>query len=168
MRLISATVPLYRHGLALEQLEILKTKSQLNFEHSVLLGKFWSHAGQFDQAAGILLNAKATYPYSSSEIEDLLGRLNLLAKRPKAAIPYYKHNWTANKKDFSTAYSIAKAYAEAGNASEANTWLWTALRAGFNYKWVLDLDPSFVTLRKTSAFRQLRSKMTHEKKYWTK
>jgi hypothetical protein len=63
---------------------------------------------------------------------------------------------------------MAKAYAEAGNASEANTWLWTALRAGFNYKWVLDLDPSFATIRKTSAFRQLRSKMTDEKKYWTK
>ncbi len=168
MRLISATVPLYRHGLALEQLEILKTKSQLNFEHSVLLGKFWSHAGQFDQAAAILLNAKTTYPYASAEIGDLLGRLNLLAKRPKLAIPYYKHNWAVHQKDRTTSYSISKAYAEAGNPTEAATWLGTALKAGFNYKWVLDLDPSLAELRKTAVFKQLRAKMPPEKKYWTK
>ena len=162
--LVDIYAALYKNKAAMKQLNYLYDSSQINFEKRLLLAQFNIHAGQFETANNLLDKAEAIHPYTVPEIEDLRGRLNLLKNKPKEAIEFYYRSLAACEmypgdevKTFtgSTLYTISRLYAKTGKNKEALKWLQSAIDFGFNYSYVLHIDPFMNNLRKTQKWKAM-------------
>lgn len=162
LKYIYTTITNYNYELALEQLDSLKARKEINYPAQVMLARYCIHAGRFADAGPLLKEAKAIHPYQQDELTDLEGRLQLMAGKPLQAIPYYKDYLSRHRDDPETSYTIARLYAKANNSTEAWKWLTQAINKGFNYYWVLKYDESWNAYRSnrkwTDLTKNIRSK----------
>lgn len=152
---INTSIINYNYGIALEQLDSLYSRKEINYPNQLLMAEYCMYAGRFADAASLLKEAREIHPYRQDNITDLNGRLQLLSGKPLPAITYYKEYLANNPGDVNTMYSIAKMYAVAKNSNEAWKWLTQALNKGFNYYWVLKYDESWNSYRSSPRWAQL-------------
>ena len=165
LKLIDVCHVLFKNRKGLENLEYLYQNKQINFPGRMLLAEFDIHAGRFAAAKQLLDEARAIHPYYIPAIEDLNGRLLLLAGQPKQALRYYRDYLTGNDNDSMTLYTIGRLYAQMGNTAEAFKWLEKAMAKGFNYSFVLTYDPAWEAYRKLPMWTALRTRFPNKKMY---
>ena len=155
LKLIDVCKIIYKNRAAFEQLNYLYDSGEINFPDHLLLAEYCIHAGQFEKAKKLLTEAESIHPYVLPEIADLFGRLNLMSNQPQAAITFYKNYLAINKDDRFALYTIAKLYTQMKDMPEAWKWLKLSIDKGFNYYWVLKLDPTWNNYRETSDWKDL-------------
>lgn len=160
LNLVDAGAAIYKNRATLEQLNYLYDSSQINFEKRLLFIQMTMYAGQFNKSLQLLDEARSIYPYNLAEFADLYGRLNLLSKKPEMAINQYKIYLASKPDDANTCYSIARIYAGMKNEKQAFAWLEKSIKLGFNYKFILELDPIMDSMRKTDKWKTLVTKTT--------
>ncbi len=159
LQLVDAGAAIYKNKATLEQLNYLYDSSQINFPKRMMLAEMTMYAGQFERSKKILEEARQIHPYNLDEFTELNGRLNLLANRPDDAINFYKQFVTAiNPDDANAYYTIARLYAGKQNSTEAFAWLKKAIKNGFTYTYILELDPQMSQLRKRPEWEKLVAK----------
>ncbi|MBK7306381.1 MAG: hypothetical protein IPI88_04640 [Chitinophagaceae bacterium] len=164
MQLIDIYEALYKNRAAFYQLNYLYDSSQINFEKRMLLAKFDINAGNFDKANELLNKAEFIYPYVLPVINNLRGLSYMLANKPDDAIAAYKKSINTQTKDtLFNNYSLARLYAITGNTNEAWKYLQYALKAGFNYSYVLQNDSYMDSLRKTAKWQTIISGISMKK-----
>lgn len=145
----------YNYGIALEQLDSLYSRKEINYSDQLTLARFSIHAGRFAAANPMLTEARNIHPYRQDEITDLEGRLLLLSNKPLPAIAVYKDYLSRHPNQVETMYSIARLYAKAKNSNEAWNWLSRAIKSGFDYYWVLKYDDSWNSYRSSPKWTAL-------------
>ena len=145
----------FNYGIALEQLDSLYIRKEINYTDQIVRARFCIHAGRFADVAPMLTEARNIHPYRQDEITDLEGRLQLLANKPLLAIPIYKDYLSRHPEQTETMYTIARLYAKTKNTNEAWSWLSRAVKSGFNYYWVLKYDESWNDYRSSSKWTAL-------------
>jgi tetratricopeptide (TPR) repeat protein len=155
LSLIDVSKALYKNRAALEQLNYLYDKQQINFPNRLLLAEFSIHSGQFEKGKKLLDEAEAIHPYVVPEIADLKGRMYLLSQKPAQGISFYKNFLAIHPSDCNTFYTLAKLYAQTGNKGEAWKWLKEAMKKGFNYSYILNSDVTWNDFRKTQQWNSL-------------
>lgn len=162
LKYIYTTITNYNYELALEQLDSLNKRREINYPAQVMLARYCIHAGRFAEAGPLLNEAKAIHPYRQDDLTDLEGRLQLLAGKPLLALPYYKEYLSRHPGDAGTSYTIARIYAKSNNSTEAWKWLTQAINKGFDHYWVLKYDDSWNSYRSnrkwTDLTKNIRSK----------
>jgi tetratricopeptide (TPR) repeat protein len=154
-KLIDVYNLLYQFTKAGINLDTLAARNELSYEKLLLRTKYFIHAGSFDSARSNLLLAKATYPYPSPVVADLFARNALLSSKLNEAVIYYTNFLESHPKDSVAMYSMSRVYALQKNKIKSLEWLNRAVKNGFNYGWVLQMDPVMEGLRKTSKFKAL-------------
>jgi Tfp pilus assembly protein PilF len=155
IKYVNSNIVNYNYALALEQLDTLYNRGEINFTSQLLMSEYCIHSGRFADGDKLLKEAKNIHPYKIQEITDLNGRLHLLSGKPLLAIPYYKEYLNDHPDDVETMYTIAKLYAGTKNSTEAWKWLTMSLKKGFNYYWVLKFDESWNSFRPTTKWNEL-------------
>jgi Flp pilus assembly protein TadD len=150
---IYSTASTYQFKNAMEQLDTLYNRNEINYDLLLLLAKYNIHSSRFNVADTLLMKATATYPYEMPEIIELNGRSRLLSRQHERAIVLYKKLLLLKPRDPLIIYTIARSYALAGNKNEAVKWFSSAVKSGFNYSWVVKFDPAWKDYRSTSSWR---------------
>ena len=163
LKLVDTYAATYYFKGALEQLDSLNNRKEINFDKQLLLAKYCIHFGRYTDAEPLLKEAKRIHPYKVPEADDLLGRMNLLAGNPALALPYYQQYLAANSNDHLTMYTIACLNAKMGNQVEAFKWLEMAMTKGFRYGWVLKFDNTWNDYRKLAKWIELQQKFPAKK-----
>ena len=155
LKLIDACNTVYKFTSALEHLDTLKNRNEINFEKQLLLSKYYMLNSRFQEAEQLLVQAKAAHPYRIPDLLFLFGRLYLLSNQPEKAITCFEDYLKVRPGDGLVMYSISRMYALKNNKNRALDWLQKAMRNGFNYEWVLKNDPLMNQLRITSRWNDL-------------
>lgn len=155
MKAVEVGNSIYKFRAALDNLNYLYDKQQINFSDRLLLVKYFIHAGQFEKAGKILGEAENIHPYTVPEITDLYGRLNLLFHKWKEAIGFYQQYQKMFPQNNATMYTIARIFALSGNKTEAMKWLKMAIEKGFKYYWVLHADASWEDFQNSNEWESL-------------
>jgi tetratricopeptide (TPR) repeat protein len=158
LKLIDACNTVYKYTSALEHLDTLKNRKEINFEKQMLLAKYYMHNSRFNEAEQLLLEAKNAHPYKMPHMLELFGRLYLLSGKPQKAIEAFEEYLKAKPKDSLAMYSISRMYASVNNQGKAMEWLQKALNNGFVYEWVLNNDAVMKNLRQKSQWKELMKK----------
>jgi len=158
-KLIESYSIIYYLKDALDQLDSLHQRKEINFPMQLLMAKYCLHSGRFTEAANLLKEAKQIHPFNVAEITDLNGRLQLLSNHPKEALKYYMEYLSANPGDSLTMYTIAKLYAKMKNKSDAWKWLKLSIDKGFNYYWVLKYDSNWKDYRSRQQWKDITAKI---------
>lgn len=165
LQLVDAGLALYKNKATLEQLNYLYDSDQINFPKRMLLAEMTMYAGQFEKAKKILDEARQVHPFNHDKFAELNGRIKLLANKPDEAIVAYKayvtdsypngynSEYMINGTD--AYYTIARLYAGKKNSTQAFIWLKKAISDGFNYEYILELDPLLSDLRKKPEWKTL-------------
>jgi tetratricopeptide (TPR) repeat protein len=159
MKFIEVCDLTYHLSDALEQLDTLYDRHQINFSKQVLLAKYCIHSGRFADALKLLDSAEKIHPYKVAEIVDLKGRLQLLSHHPNEALPYYMQYLKTDSTNCLTMYSIARINAQLKNMDEAAKWLKLSVNKGFKYYWVLKYDPAWDDYRRSPTWKQIIAKV---------
>lgn len=157
-KLIDVYDGLYQFSNASINLDTLTARNELTFEKQLLQSKYFIHSAKYLEAESNLIEAEDIYPYASSVINDLFGRLYLLVGNSKDAIKYYLQYLELLPGDSCAMYSISRIYAMQKNKTKAFEWLTKAINHGFNFSWVLGADPAMNGLRSTSKFKNILAK----------
>lgn len=163
LKLIDTYAGTYYFKGALEQLDSLNSRKEINFDKQLLLAKYCIHFGRYADAEPLLKEAQRIHPYKIPETEDLLGRMNLIAGNPGLALPYYQQYLATNPNDHLTMYTIACLYAKTGNQAEALKWLEMSMAKGFRYGWVLQFDNTWNDYHKLGKWTALQQKYPPKK-----
>ena len=158
LKLVDTYVSTYYFKGALEQLDSLNNRKEINFDKQLLLAKFCIHFGRYTDAEPLLKEAQKIHPYKIPQTNDLLGRMHFMSNNPNLAIPYYQQYFADNPADHLTMYSIACLNARLGKEAEAFKWLEMAMSKGFRYGWVLKFDATWDNYRKMSKWPLLQKK----------
>lgn len=159
IKLIQTYATIFYLTAALEQLDSLYQRTEINFTMQLLMAKYCIHSGRFADASKLLSQAKAIYPYHLPEITDLNGRLQLLSNHANQALFFYKDYLAAHPDDSLAVYTIARLYAQTGNKEEAWKWLRSSIGKGFNYYWVLKYDRTWDAYRKSQQWKTITAKI---------
>ena len=159
---INSTISNFNYGRALSELDTMYRSGEINYHAQVLMAGYCIHAGRFNDAAGLLQEARSIHPLQPDELTELEARMNWLAKRPKLAIPLYMALLKQQPGNAAVMYTIAKAYAGMNSSREAWKWLEQSIKNGFNFYWVLKSDPDWGAYRTqarwTALTRHIRSR----------
>jgi Flp pilus assembly protein TadD len=158
LKLIDADDETYQFTDALESLDTLYARKELNYEKMVLLAKYYLHLSKFKDAELLLQKATAVHPHKMPALLDLYARLYLLQDKPKEAIQRYNEYLQLVPNDAAAMYSISRMYAQMKNKANAVEWLKKSFANGFAYGWVLKEDPLMKNLRGTAEWKKLLSK----------
>ena len=145
----------YQFQAAAEQFDSLYSRHEINFSDQLKMADFYIRSGRFSAADTLLKAIQKIHPYKVGKIIDLEGRLNLMSNHPKEALPFYKDLLTDDPLDSMTMYTIARLYAMSGNTVEALKWLAMSINKGFNYSFVLALDPYWEKYRGSKKWNDL-------------
>lgn len=145
----------YQLRNALEQLDSLQSRGEIDFENQLVLAAYCIANNRLSDAKKLLDDAVAVHPYTLPELDDLQGRYFMLTKNPRSAIPFYQHFLTHKPDQPDALYSVARLYAQSGNKNEAWRWLSTAVDKGFRYYWVLLNDESWKAYRGTAKWKEI-------------
>lgn len=156
---------LHKNRAAFGQLNYLTDSNQVNLPKRILLARYNILAGNFDKATESLNKTENYVPYQVPEINNLRGLAGMLGNKPMQAIEFYTKS--VNAKGANTAwynnYSLARLYAKTGNADEAWKYLQLAIKAGFNYSYVLKNDSYMESLRNTPKWQTTISSIVIKK-----
>ena len=152
----------YQLKNALDQLDSLRARHEINFPQQLTLAKYLIHSARFPEAQALLTAAERIHPYTVPTIIDLNGRLQLLDGKPAAAIKYYKQMLAIDPTDSMAMYSLARLNARLGNKNEAWKWLEASANNGFGYTFVLNYDPDLEVLRKTARWTRFLNSFESE------
>lgn len=165
LQLVDAGLAIYKNKSTLEQLNYLYDSGQINFPKRMLLAEMTMYAGRFEQSKKILDEARQIHPFNHDTFAELNARINLLANKPDEAIAAYKAYVTDSYPNgFNSEYmidgtdayyTIARLYAGKKNNTQAFIWLKKAINNGFNYSFILELDPLMSDLRKRPEWERL-------------
>jgi tetratricopeptide (TPR) repeat protein len=144
---------------ALEQLDTLNNRHEINFDNQVLMAKYCIHSGRFADALKLLNGAQRVHPYLIPTITELKGRLQLLSNHPKDALPFYSDYLKDDSIPYLTMYSIARINAQLKNETEAWKWLKRAIDKGFKYFWVLKYDTAWNDYRRLQTWKDITAKI---------
>jgi len=159
IKLIERYSTLYYLSNALEQLDSLYQRKEINFSMQLLMAKYCIYSGRFTDATKLLSEAKSIHPYTISEIIDFNGRLQLLSNHPKEAIMFYKDYLVNNPNDSLAMYTMAKLNTQLKNKAEAWKWLKLSIDKGFNYYWVLKYDAAWNDYRNLQQWKTIIAKI---------
>ncbi|TMI97802.1 MAG: hypothetical protein E6H06_00785 [Bacteroidetes bacterium] len=159
MRFIEVCSITYHLSDALEQLDTLNNRHEINFDKQVLMAKYCIHSGRFSDALKLLNGAQQIHPYRIPAITDLKGRLQLLSNHPKEALPLYMDYLMNDSSQYLTMYTIARLNAQLKNTSEAWRWLKLAIEKGFSYYWVLKYDSVWDAYRSLQPWKDITAKI---------
>lgn len=165
LKLVDTYNETYMYGEALEQLDSLTARHQINFAKQVIMGRYLIHSGRYSEGVELLKNAQKIHPYKIAEITDLNARAKLLSGQYKEAIPIYKDYLASNPTDNGTMYTLARLYAKDGNAAEAWKWLDMSIAKGFNYSFVLLNDPTWESYYKLPKWKDISARFSSMKSY---
>jgi tetratricopeptide (TPR) repeat protein len=164
-KLIESYSMVYYLKDALDQLDSLHQRKEINFPMQLLMAKYCIHSGRFTDAGNLLKEAKQIHPFNVTEITDLNGRLQLLSNHPKEALKYYMEYLSANPGDSLTMYTIARLYAKMNIKKEAWKWLKMSIDKGFYFYWALKMDESWNDYRKLPQWNAVTKKVTQDESY---
>jgi len=159
IKLIERYSTIYYLKDALEQLDSLYQRKEINFSMQLLMAEYCIHSGRFADASKLLDEAKSIHPHKIKEITDLNGRLQFLSNHRKEAIAFYKDYLKDNPNDSPAMYTIAKLNAQLKNTDEAWKWLKLSVARGFNYYWVLKYDAAWNDYRKSQQWKTITGKI---------
>jgi tetratricopeptide (TPR) repeat protein len=160
LKLVDACNTVYKYTSALEHLDTLKKRKEINFEKQLLLAKYYMHNSRFSEAEQLLTEAKNAHPYKIPQMLALFGRLYLLSDQPQKAITWFEEYLKIQQHDSLAMYSISRMYASMNNSNKAMEWLKKAMENGFVYGWVLKND---VLMKKLSNKNQWKELMKNRK-----
>ncbi len=149
----------YNFGTALEQMDSLYNRGEINYTTQVLMATYCIYAGRFDVAGKLLTEAKQIHPYIMPGLTELNGRLQFVSNNPSLAIPFYREYLDFQQDDYNVMYTIARLYAKMGNAPEAFKWLKNSIDKGFNYYWVLKMDESWSKYSTNKKWKELAARV---------
>lgn len=155
LKLIDTYSQTYYYQSALIHLDTLYNRKEINYPKLIMLATYKMQDGVYEKATALLKEAQTLYPFKMAEIDDLNGRVNLLANKPKLALPFYQSYLNAMPNDYSTMYTIAKLYALTGNQAEAWKWLEKAVDKGFRYSWILKFDQAWDKFRLQAKWKSM-------------
>ena len=158
LKLIDIYDSTYQFSLALNQLDSLYRRREINFDKQLLMAKYYIHNSRFDEAKKLLDTAKQLHPYKIPAIADLYGRMYMLSGNPKTALAFYNYYLMLKAGDAGTLYSIAKLYARMDDRQDAWKWLELSMIRGFRYHWVLDFDETWDSYRKQNKWMELQKR----------
>jgi hypothetical protein len=158
LKLIDIYDTIYQFSNALDQLDSLYRRHEINFDKQLLMAKYYIHESRFAEASGLLHTAQQIHPYKIPAIADLNGRMQLLSHHPKQALGFYKDYLLLNPGDGATMYTIACIYAQTGNSADAWKWLEMAMDKGFRYGWVLQFDTTWDKYRRQGQWIALQKR----------
>lgn len=158
LKLIEVDDETYQFTNALESLDTLNSRSEINFDKMVLLARYYLHNSKFNEAEVLLKRATAVHPYKMPVLYDLLARLNLLQEKPKEAIKRYNDYLKLMPNDAAAMYSISRMYVLLNDKRKAYEWLRKSFAHGFRYEWVLKEDPLMKGIRGSTEWKKLMSK----------
>ncbi|MBS1734470.1 MAG: tetratricopeptide repeat protein, partial [Bacteroidetes bacterium] len=158
MKLVETAIQSWHFTAALEQLDSLYNRKEINYAQQVMMSDFYARVGKSEKALAILSEAARVYPNQLPEIQELQAKFQLIAGNSTEAISLYKKLLESAPGNKDYAYSIARAYAQSGRKSNALEWLERSLQNGFSYKLVLSYDASWNGIRDGSRFRELMRK----------
>jgi len=159
MKFIDVCSLTYQLSDALEQLDTLNNRHEIDFDNQLLMAKYCIHAGRFADALKLLTGAQQVHPYRILTITELKGRLQLLSNHPKDALPFYTDYLKDDSIPCLTMYSIARINAQLKNAPEAWKWLKLAIDKGFRYYWVIKYDTAWNDFRKLQPWKDITAKI---------
>ncbi len=159
LKLVDTYSKTYQFQTAMVQLDSLWKRKEINFPKQLMLATYLIHSGRSAEAQPLLTSARKIHPYRIYEIDDLLGRMHLLASSPRLALPYYKEYLMKNENDPLILYTIATVNARIGNQKEAWKWLELSINKGFNYSWVLQFDQAWADYRKLGKWNELQRRV---------
>jgi tetratricopeptide (TPR) repeat protein len=160
LKLIDSDDETFQFTDALESLDTLYARKELNYAKMVLLAKYYLHLSKFKDAELLLQKATAVYPHKMPVLYDLYARFYLLQDKPKESIQRYIQYLQLVPNDAAAMYSISRMYAQMKNKAKALEWLKKSFANGFSYGWVLNEDPLMKYLRGTAEWKKLLSKQT--------
>lgn len=158
LKLIDADDETYQFTDALESLDTLNNRNEINYDKMVLLSKYYLHMSKFNEAELLLKKATAVHPHKMPVLYDLYARLYLLQGKYQEAIQRYNAYLQLVPNDAAAMYSISRMYAQLKNKTKAYEWLKKSFAHGFAYEWVLKEDPLMKVLRGTADWNNLLSK----------
>ncbi len=158
LKLIDADDETYQFTDAVESLDTLYARRELNYDKMVLLAKYYLHMSKFNEAEILLQKATAVHPHKMPVLYDLYARLYLLQGKHQEAIKRYNAYLQLVPNDAAAMYSISRMYAQLKNKTKAYEWLRKSFTHGFAYGWVLKEDPLMKDIRGTAEWRKLLSK----------
>ncbi|HEX4877912.1 MAG TPA: tetratricopeptide repeat protein, partial [Chitinophagaceae bacterium] len=145
----------YNFSNAMEQLDSLNRRGEINYDNQVQLARYCIHAGRYADAMKLLQQSVNADPLKAQQLNDLNGRLQFLSGQLQKALPFYTAYNTLYPNDAGTMYTIARIYAMQNKQPEAWKWLTLAINKGFNYYWVLKFDESWNKFRPSPKWEQL-------------
>jgi tetratricopeptide (TPR) repeat protein len=156
---------LHRNRAALNQLTYLNDSNQVNLPKRILFARYNILAGNFEKADESLDKTEDYVPYIIPEINNLRGLSGMLANKPTQAIDFYTKSRDAKgaNANWYTSYSLARLYAKTGNVNEAWKYLQLAIKAGFNFGYVLQNDSYMEGLRNTAKWQTTISTISMKK-----
>lgn len=158
LKLIDADDETYQFTDALESLDTLNNRNEINYDKMVLLAKYYLHMSKFNEAEVLLKKAIAVHPHKMPVLYDLYARLYLLQGKHEEAIKRYNVYLQLVTNDAAAMYSISRMYAQLKNKTKAYEWLRKSFTHGFAYEWVLKEDPLMKDIRGTAEWKNLLSK----------
>ncbi|TWI84996.1 tetratricopeptide repeat protein [Lacibacter cauensis] len=166
LKLIDADDETYQFTDALESLDTLYSRNEINYDKMVLLAKYYLHMSNFKEAEVLLQKAITVHPHQIPALYDLSARLYLLQGKHKEAIQRYNAYLQLVPNDAAAMYSISRMYAQLKDKNKALDWLKKSFANGFKYEWVLKEDPLMKDLRGTTQWNKLiSSQQKHFVKY---
>ena len=162
LKLIDVCALTYHLSDALQQLDSLYARHEINFPKQVLMAKYCIHSGRFNDAVKLLRDAKKIHPYNIPEITDLNGRAQLLSNHPKEALAFYADYLANDSTAYPTMYTIARLLAQTKNVNEALKWLKISIGKGFNYYWVLKYDATWDDYRKLPQWKEITANVSEK------
>jgi len=156
---------LHKNRSAFNQLNYLNDSNQVNLPNRILFARYNILAGNFDKADESLTKTESYVPYYIPEINNLRGLSGMLANKPAQAIEYYAKSMNAKGANpgWYNSYSLARLYAKTGNVTDAWKYLQMAIKAGFNYSYVLQNDSYMEGLRSTPKWQTTISSIAMKK-----
>lgn len=145
----------YNFANAMEQLDSLNKRGEINYDNQVQLARYCIHAGRYADALKLLQQSANADQLKIQQLNDLNGRLQLLLGQWQKALPFYNTFSALYPNDAGTMYTIARIYALQNKQADAWKWLALAISKGFNYYWVLKFDESWNKFRSMPRWNQL-------------
>ena len=158
MKLVDISSQSFHFSSAMEQLDSLYNRREINTAHQKLLATYSIYSRRFAKADSLLQDIKEKMIIQDTQITELEGRLQLLSDHPKKALAIYMEYLAMNPSDASTMYTIARIHLQLHDEPEAWKWLEAALNTGFAYHHVLANDPNWEAYRSSPQWQKLKER----------
>jgi tetratricopeptide (TPR) repeat protein len=143
----------------------LNSKEKLNFEYRLLFAEALTNSGDAAAANNIFQVAKQQYPFWNENVAVQEAAIESSAGNYAKAISLYSALPSNSLLDGADKnYTVAMLYAKQGEKDQALNALSSAIKAGFQFGFVLDNDETWEKIRSSARWEKLR-KNVNDKTY---